>query len=266
MQQKEKSFGLSATALKIIALVIMTVDHVGAYGSNMAFARENYLIIRQIGRLAAPVFLFLLTESMKHTKNRRAFFKRMYLASLVVGLWNAVLGWHLGYSFGNIFQTFAWISAAVFCIDIYRRERNWHEGAKLLLLVLLSLIIDKIICAGFFDFNNADLVRETVRAFINSPRQVEYSVGMILLGILWYYLPDKLYCALTLLLFSIPAYFGFRQYPELTMFSGIQYAMAGAVPLILLYNGEKGRGMKNFFYVYYPVHVYIIAIINRLIK
>ena len=50
----------------------------------------------------------------------------------------------------------------------------------------------------------------------------------------------------------------------LTMFSGIQWGMIGAVPLLLLYNGERGAGMKWFFYIYYPVHTWLLALINRI--
>ena len=38
-----------------------------------------------------------------------------------------------------------------------------------------------------------------------------------------------------------------------------------ALPLILSYNGQRGRGMKYLFYVYYPAHVYILAIAASLL-
>lgn len=38
-----------------------------------------------------------------------------------------------------------------------------------------------------------------------------------------------------------------------------------ALPLILLYNGQRGRGMKYLFYIYYPAHVYILAIAASLL-
>jgi len=70
--QNDRKPGLDATAIKLIALVIMTMDHIGAYGTDIPFVRENYMLLRQIGRIAAPLFLFVFTDSMRHTHDRKA--------------------------------------------------------------------------------------------------------------------------------------------------------------------------------------------------
>ena len=42
-----------------------------------------------------------------------------------------------------------------------------------------------------------------------------------------------------------------------------QCFMILALPLLLLYNGERGKGHKNFFYVYYPAHIYVLYVISH---
>lgn len=56
-------YGLSGNTLKILALIIMIVDHVGAV------LLPQYRILRYIGRLAFPIYCFLITEGVIHTKN-----------------------------------------------------------------------------------------------------------------------------------------------------------------------------------------------------
>lgn len=56
-------YGLSGNTLKLLALIIMIVDHVGAV------LLPQYRILRYIGRLAFPIYCFLITEGVIHTKN-----------------------------------------------------------------------------------------------------------------------------------------------------------------------------------------------------
>ena len=56
--------GISATVLKWLALVFMTVDHVGA------FLFPECAALRAVGRLAFPLFAFTVGESLRHTRHR----------------------------------------------------------------------------------------------------------------------------------------------------------------------------------------------------
>lgn len=60
------TFGLSGSALKVIALISMVIDHVALY--LMEQGTLLYETMRCIGRIAFPVFAFLIAEGFIHTK------------------------------------------------------------------------------------------------------------------------------------------------------------------------------------------------------
>ena len=68
METKIKTIGLNGNQLKILAMLFMTVDHVGA------FLMPQYEILRYIGRLAMPIFAFMIAEGCTHTHNRLRYF------------------------------------------------------------------------------------------------------------------------------------------------------------------------------------------------
>ena len=115
---------INANQIKILALVIMTIDHIGLYMYGLPVVAENYLILRIIGRIAAPLFLYIVVESVRHTSNRPRLILRLYIASLALAALRIAVTMLFGPSagfttFGNIFQTFL-VTALVICtIDLF---------------------------------------------------------------------------------------------------------------------------------------------------
>ena len=72
----------SSAVLKYIAMVTMLIDHIGASGLiflmfNIAVSMRMYYISRMIGRVAFPIYLFLLVEGFVHTKNIKKYIIRL---------------------------------------------------------------------------------------------------------------------------------------------------------------------------------------------
>ena len=89
---EQKKFGVSGSTLKIMALVIMLIDHIGAVivmrtmsapGFDHDFWGSLYWPLRYVGRLAFPVFCFLLVEGFSYTSNVKKYLGRIILFALI---------------------------------------------------------------------------------------------------------------------------------------------------------------------------------------
>ena len=51
---------------------------------------------------------------------------------------------------------------------------------------------------------------------------------------------------------------------DVLLYTNYQWMMIGALPIILLYNGQRGKRIKQFFYIFYPVHIWLLFMIANL--
>ena len=77
--------GLTSHQIKLIAMVFMTIDHIGAYGFEISCINDNYSLFRILGRIAAPLFLYMLTESIRYTHSMFTLILRLYIGAVRVG-------------------------------------------------------------------------------------------------------------------------------------------------------------------------------------
>lgn len=61
------AFGLSGSTLKVIAMISMVIDHIALYLMDDSIVL--YETMRCIGRIAFPVFAFLIAEGFIHTRS-----------------------------------------------------------------------------------------------------------------------------------------------------------------------------------------------------
>lgn len=279
---------LNAFQLKFIALICMTIDHVGAYGFEIPGIAAHVTILRLIGRIAAPLFLFVLIQSARNTRSKSKFILRLYFAGVATGLFqvatNALLGDVFGiFSNGNIFFTFFYVvlysylaEELIKCI----RNRNLRDACFTGLICLLSFLPNLIYDA----INHASLPTMLINdkmfwqglrdSLLPANHYMEFGLGFILLGVLLYFAKTKRgECSVYLVFCSICFLGAFvaRSHSVLfyyssfasTYFNFQQCWMILALPFMLLYNGLRGANRKYFFYAYYPVHRYLLVILFR---
>lgn len=79
----------NAFQIKIIALITMTLDHIGAY-QTFTFSREINDGLRVVGRIAAPLFLFMVVEGLRYTRSKPKYILRLYIAGIVIEMINSL--------------------------------------------------------------------------------------------------------------------------------------------------------------------------------
>lgn len=88
---------------------------------------------------------------------------------------------------------------------------------------------------------------------------VDYGIYAILLVLLFYFFEEnKSIYTIGMIILSILYY--------LSEAVSLQAYMLLSLPFLYLYNGKKGKSFKYWFYVFYPLHMLILAIIQIYLK
>ena len=163
----EKYRILSGSALKMIAVITMLIDHIGAVLLSMyqpaqkilftLFGREYnvYLIFRDIGRAAFPIFCFLLLEGFRHTRSRFRYGRNLLFFALLSEIpWNLMFTNTLRYERQNVFFTL-FLGYLAFCAIEYFQTRPSMQllcilGLLVVSIFLLFVVFKEKSMAGFY--------------------------------------------------------------------------------------------------------------------
>ncbi len=102
-----------------------------------------------------------------------------------------------------------------------------------------------------------------------SAYEVEYGVAFVLLFILMYYTKDNpmllsaLVITCSFCIYKVSHRFLSPFFRTAVGFWDMQYLMIFCLPIILLYNGKKGKGSKYFYYLFYPLHLWAFYIVQQ---
>ncbi|GAB2026531.1 TraX family protein [Lactovum odontotermitis] len=273
ISEKTQKFGLSGTALKYLALVFMVFDHLHqfflAYGVPIWF--------NMLGRLALPIFLFMTAEGFYHTHNRRRYILQLLFGFLIMNFFDFALSvalpiTHLKPEFtpelmNNIFGSLFFTALYIFFIRLFVEGIKEKRAGKIFggfFLILLPILVTALIYAVQITF--PERVVFIISSFIPNLLAVEGGFLFVILGILFYFLRQWRWAQmLTLAAFSLLSFLA-----GVNTDYNIQWMMGVAILLLIFYNGKRGGHFakfdKYFFYVFYPVHIYLLYVIAWLIQ
>ncbi len=219
--------GLNANAIKIIALLTMTIDHVGL------FLLHNYLPFRYIGRIAYPLFGYMLAEGCYYTRNKRKHFLQIFLLGLLCQIVYFVTERSI---YQGILITFCLSVLTIYALDWAQKGNSKRWWRFFVPGCMLGL--DVFLCLGL-----PNLLPGTDYG-------VDYGIWGVLFPVLISFCRNRyvklVFVAIGLVLLSI------------NMGSWEWFSLFSLIPLAL-YNGEKGKwNTKYLFYIYYPLHLCLI--------
>lgn len=225
---------LSQEGLKFLACAIMLLDHIGA-------TLIPWGTLRIIGRLAFPIFCFLLAEGAHYTRS-----PRNYLLRLGIGAILSELPFDLA-----LFGSWSWQHQSVMvtlllgAMALLAMKRMTQPLLKILVLLLFACLAD---------FMNTDYGGAGVLliGLFGLTRERKYGWVIQLLGM-------YLICR-----WIIPG--GVVWFIDRYVFIEI-FAILALIP-IWLYSGKKStssRAVQWAFYLFYPVHLWILYLISILL-
>lgn len=325
--------GISGSTLKLIAIFTMLIDHTAAtildntlmkngmstldYSNTQAiqqFYQDNGLLIsidqimRMIGRVAFPIFCFLLVEGMVHTRNKWKYAMRLAIFALVSEIPFDLAFYAKPFYWGYQNVYFTLLIGLLVLIGFDTVREVWRDAKWLPLLSVAGAV-----AGGYF---GAYLTRQTIRLVNNFTYGMGGSSEIILsqtmflcliavfsvILLIVYLLISKaksvqnanillsdlvfLVAGFMLAEFLMTDYSGFGVLTIAVMYglrrSAFKSMLGGCITLTImsvgevtaffdlvlgyLYNGKRGLNLKYVFYLFYPVHLFILYLICRFMK
>ena len=258
---------LDATTLKFLAVVLMVLDHI----HEMFVSMGAPMWLTMAGRLVFPMFLFAASESFYYTHSKKRYLQRLLFASWGMTIFTFILQAVLPNPdvvlMNNAFSTFFVAGLYMLCWDTLKagiRQKSPKEigkAAVIFLVPILSAI--PVYLMAMLSFNEnvpGSVIRLLARIALLMPNilAVEGGAPLVVLGLLFYIFRKHRTIQIGVLLaLSLIVYLSGNK---------VQSFMALATIPIALYNGKRGKGMKNFFYIFYPAHIGLLYCIAALIS
>ena len=201
------------------AAVIFLTDHV----SGSALIYGIYFAMRLLGRMAFPLYAFLLTEGFSHTRNRKKYAGRLFLLAVISEIPFNLMADRSYLSFSH--QNTVWLLLLGFLCLMAHEQLKKAEGTKLIeAAVLLAAVMASVFLR--LDYGAEGLLLILVFSLFRGRPDLRTPAVLV---VLFFMNPD-------------PYIFG-------TMF---------AYFMINHYNGEKGRDLGRLPHFFYPVHIVVL--------
>ena len=273
-------FGLNSLVLKIIGLLLMTIDHAALL--FLASDTIAYEVMRSIGKIAFPIFAFLAVEGVYHTHNIRNYLLRLLGIAILMDIFGLIIG-----SISNITIASNPLIGNVFTdlflgvLTVYLLNRKDKFSFIAILPISLAVLSDININQTYGSIFKADwgtfsivlffmffVGRKIVDFYLIKKQTIYSDLDESALGNIkfrYYKYIEAVMLIITELIFNLIWHIDNTSSFLPNEFIPIGTYSTLAFIFILLYNGKKGYNNKIVqysFYLYYPIHLLILGIIS----
>lgn len=209
--------------------------------------------MHSIGRMAFPLFAFMIAEGATKTRCMPKYIGRLALFALISEPFFFFSHWRnsptisgffqnlLGHNLGNVFFTLALGAAAIYACQLLERKQMKHAQ-----LLFIPILLTAALIGGFIgcDYGMA---------------------GILLIGLLFLAQTKSQKCMVTLIWIVCLYGFGQAYNPIGTILRDCLLASLSCA-FIWFYNGKRGRPMKWIFYIYYPAHLLVLSLLGLVVR
>ncbi|UQS82344.1 conjugal transfer protein TraX [Bombilactobacillus folatiphilus] len=248
--------GLTTFDLKILGIILMVIDHV--HQMFLPFGAPNWL--DWFGRPVATIFFFTSVIGFSHTHSKSKYMLRLYLSmffmSLLTFITQNIVKYDKVVLSNNIFRDLFVGTLFMLGINFFQKARHPQHRTRNLIFGIILLAIPFIASLLVLPLTKAPIpVMITLSSLLPAIALAENNVMTLMIPLLYLFKDNRKWQCLIIAIFAL-AYGVVRTN---------QWLMILAIIPIWFYNGNKGRGMKSFFYIFYPTHIILLYLLSAVL-
>ena len=245
---------MSMFVLKIIAVTTMLIDHSAtAFAWHLPF--DTYFLMRSIGRIAFPIFVFCIAEGCRHTRNMNSLLFRLALFAVISELaFDMLFAASWEWTISEFFGSYIWLDG--FSIR-FNSQFLMHQNVFFtLFLGVLAIHIYKGMHKDEKTVSNAIVAvfAVLITGILANLANADYGFNGVFVIFACYLCSQKNLRIVPLLLLP------FLLYDHVFLMAG---TLAAVVP-VYLYNGKRGPSFKWAFYAFYPTHLFVLGLLGMM--
>ncbi len=229
----------------------MTIDHVTWLLLPDYPTEVLPIILHIIGRLTCPIMCYFIAEGYYYTKDINKYTSRLFLFSFIshfayIYASSSYVDWKsfIPFYYGDFFNqtSVMWsLALGLVMLRVIHSKKIKNDFVKIIIIVLICIIgfpadwsCIGSLCVLAFGLNRGKLKQQSLWLIF----------FVFLYSVIYYIFINKLYGI-------------------------IQMGVIFAIPILAMYNGKRGKNpkinkiIKWIFYIYYPLHLFVIGIIQQ---